>query len=61
MEKCEYCGGYNLGSKPISDQFDFSPCIESIVDGCFLYNICDSGHKTVLKINYCPMCGRKLE
>ncbi len=57
---CEFCNGEELSSKPISDQLNFKTSLETIVDDTFLYNYCDCGRKTVLRINFCPMCGRKL-
>lgn len=57
---CEFCCKEELESRPISDQFNFKPAIETIVDDGFLYNYCDCGHKSVLRIKYCPMCGREL-
>ena len=52
---CEYCKE-DMESKSISNKY----AIETIVDGEFLYNYCECGLHTVVKINYCPMCGRKL-
>lgn len=59
-KSCEYCNGEYLSSKPISDRCNCEVSIESIIDGEFLYNYHISGHKTVIKINYCPICGRNL-
>ena len=52
---CEFCKD-DMKSKPISNKY----IIETIVDGEFLYNYCKCGFQTVIEINYCPMCGRKL-
>ena len=52
---CEYCKD-EMESKPIIDKY----AIDTIVDHKFLYNYCDCGNHTVVEINYCPMCGRKL-
>lgn len=57
---CEYCNGEELSSKPISDQLNFKSEIETIIDDMFLYTYCNCGRKSVLRINYCPICGRKL-
>ena len=52
---CEYCKK-NMESKYISNKYT----IETIVDETFLYNYCHCGSHTVIKINYCPMCGKRL-
>lgn len=33
---------------------------ELIIDSDFLYTYCKCGRHSVISINYCPMCGRKL-
>lgn len=58
---CEFCEKDDLESKPVSEQFSFTPGIETIVDDVFLYNYCNCGRHTVLRIHYCPMCGRRLD
>lgn len=58
---CEFCDKDELESRPISDQFSFKIPIETIVDDVFLYTYCDCGHHSVLRIRFCPMCGRELD
>ena len=53
---CEYCEKDYLNSKPIENRY----AIDIIVDDTFLYTYCECGSHVVAKINYCPMCGRKL-
>ena len=56
---CEYCKGEFIGENPIvSLRKDCG--IDSIVEGEFLYNFCNCGIKSVVEINFCPMCGRRL-
>lgn len=63
---CKYCRGKLLGSEPLSSitvapglNSDYFP--EVIVDDTFLYIFCQCGKKVVIKIKYCPICGRRLE
>lgn len=55
VKECEYCSKENMENKPIHNM-----TIETILDDIFLYLCCDCGRHQVVKINYCPMCGRKL-
>lgn len=55
-DECKYCKE-NMQGEPIEDRY----AIETMIDGIFIYNWCECGKKTIFKINYCPMCGRKLE
>ena len=54
---CKYCKE-NMEGQPIPGEGEIA--IETIVDDVFIYDYCDCGKHTVKKINYCPMCGRKL-
>lgn len=55
-KECEYCKE-DMEGKSIEDRF----AIETMVDDVFIYNWCECGRHTVIRINYCPMCGRKLD
>lgn len=59
---CEYCNGYNMGSKPLTDSIMVAHplAIEVLVDGGFLYVFHQDGNKAVIGIHYCPMCGREV-
>ena len=64
---CEYCKG---DSTPIINRFVSGAYVELGIDNLNLYSIFDNhGHapvqnsiyiKEVIKINYCPICGRNL-
>lgn len=59
---CKYCEGEFIGNKPLvplnkSEVFG----IELIVENNSLYAFCQCGTKTVVEINYCPMCGKDLK
>lgn len=54
--ECEYCKE-NMEGKYVEDRYS----IETMVDDTFIYNWCECGRHTVIKINYCPMCGRNLK
>lgn len=59
LEGCKYCKGEFIGENPISTLGN--DCgIDSIVEDEFLYNFCNCGIKSIVKINFCPMCGRRL-
>ena len=55
---CEYCNGNDMESALIQNQTDSAHDI--IIDGEFMYVYCQCGAHPVTKINYCPMCGKKL-
>jgi hypothetical protein len=55
---CEYCKE-NMESKPLSDKYEVI-AIETLVSERNIYNYCDCGRHSVIEINYCPMCGKKL-
>lgn len=54
---CEYCKE-NMEGQPIPGEGEIA--IETVVDDVFIYDYCDCGRHTVKRINYCPMCGKKL-
>lgn len=59
MSKCKYCQ-YSIGNESIYE----SNCIDlEVFDNHLLIDvgIQYEGTKERAKINYCPMCGRKLE
>lgn len=56
---CEYCKGEFIGENPIVTLGNGCD-IDSIVEDRFLYNFCDCGIKSIVKINFCPMCGQRL-
>ena len=59
LDGCEYCKGEFIGENPIVTLGN--DCgIDSIVEDDFLYNFCNCGTKSVVEINFCPMCGRRL-
>ena len=59
LEGCKHCKGEFIGENPIVTLVN--DCgIDSIVEDEFLYNFCNCGTKSVVKINFCPMCGRRL-
>ena len=59
LEGCKHCKGEFIGENPIVTLGN--DCgIDSIVEDEFLYNFCNCGTKSVVKINFCPMCGRRL-
>jgi uncharacterized OB-fold protein len=56
---CEYCEGKELDSKPITEYEEgFSQEVQ--IDDGLIYIYCECGRHLVTRINYCPMCGRKL-
>ena len=58
-EGCKYCKGEFIGENPIVTLGN--DCgIDSIVEDEFLYNFCNCGTKSIVKINFCPMCGWRL-
>ena len=59
-DDCEYCKGEFIGQNPIVPLGN-NCGIDSIVEGECLYNFCNCGTKSVVKINFCPMCGRRLQ
>lgn len=58
MDKCKICEGNEYGyQEPIYTMYgEFH--IEIIQDEAHIND--DYGHEDTIKINYCPMCGRKL-
>jgi len=54
MSECKYCKG-DMNGEYIESRY----AIDIMCDDLFLYCWCDCGKKTVIRINYCPMCGRK--
>lgn len=59
LDGCEYCKGEFIGENPVFTLGN--DCgIDSIVEDEFLYNFCNCGTKSIVKINFCPMCGRRL-
>lgn len=59
MEECKYCQARG----PMEGEMitDYTSAIDIMVDGVFLYAWCGCGTRVIKEINYCPMCGRKLE
>lgn len=64
--RCKYCE--NVFVVPDGEQpgesiviQDDEHAIEIDCDNGFLYAFCKCGRKVVTTINYCPMCGRKLD
>lgn len=58
---CKYCDGDFVGDKPICALTNKETHgIEIIVENGFIYAYCKCGRKSVVEINYCPMCGEKL-
>ena len=59
LEGCKHCKGEFIGENHIVT-LENDCGIDSIVEDEFLYNFCNCGTKSVVKINFCPMCGRRL-
>lgn len=63
---CKYCENVFLSQdgeqtgKPIVELND-THAIEIDCESGFLYAFCKCGRKVVTEINFCPMCGRKIE
>ena len=55
MSECKYCKN-DMEGEYIENKYD----IETMVDDVFLYNWCDCGRHVVVRINYCPMCRKKV-
>ena len=58
---CEYCAGYEAEFMLPVIEMSENTANSLDVDGNFAYIHCHCGRHTVGKINYCPMCGRRLE
>ena len=54
-KECEYC------KENMEGEFIAEYGIETMVDDVFIYNWCECGRHHIIRINYCPMCGRKLD
>lgn len=61
VDKCEYC----QGDKVIYDKGDWQDYIRlTVIDDSIYLSVGADGQSAAdesIKINYCPMCGRKLE
>ncbi len=58
---CKYCEGEFIGDKPITPISETPGGIKLIVEGTHLYAYCQCGCNYVTEIQYCPMCGVKLD
>lgn len=62
MNVCEYCKGCEFGNTtPISSWYGVEMLPEVFINGAHLYVCCDCGRCVTFSVNYCPMCGRKLD
>ena len=58
---CLYCAGYEAEFMLPVIEMSENTANSLDIDGNFAYIHCHCGRHTVGKINYCPMCGRRLE
>ena len=58
---CEYCAGYEAEFMLPVIEMSENTANSLDIDGNFAYIHCHCGRHTVGKINYCPMCGKRLE
>ena len=57
---CLYCAGYEAEFMLPVIEMSENTANSLDIDGNFAYIHCHCGRHTVGKINYCPMCGRRL-
>ena len=58
---CLYCAGYEAEFMLPIIEMSENTANSLEIDGNFAYVHCHCGRHTVGKINFCPMCGRRLE
>lgn len=57
---CKYCEGENKDRKILEDDGHFNPvCIWKENDKEYL--LIDNSESKLIKINFCPMCGKNLD
>lgn len=62
MEKCKYCSGELYSNEPIIDSYERKLENHTVLVISRNHINCYFGrYKVKTEINYCPMCGRKLE
>lgn len=58
---CQYCECEFVGNKPVVALGNEEKGIDLIVESGFIYAYCKCGVHSVAEINFCPMCGKKID